>query len=71
MVNVVVTVEDLPGVRAPYWPPGWPVPGRGDVVSLSGYAGPLMVRSVVWRPQGDDTDTRAHVAVVIGPPHPH
>lgn len=71
MVSVVVTVEGLPGVRAPAWPQGWPVPRVGDVVHLWDHPNALEVYAVVWRPQGDDTDTRAHVEVLIGPPHPH
>lgn len=50
------------------WPEGWPVPTEGDTVELPGLVAGLVVRRVVWYPEGDGEDEPSpFVYLVIGP----
>ena len=51
------------------WPRGWPIPREGEAVYLRGLE-PLVVRHVVWYPEGDVLDAAGdqtpNVYLVIG-----
>ena len=67
-LKIKCSVSGVPNLYAIEWPDGWPVPRRGEIVDVASSPNTLYVKTVVWYPEGDDSDDKEPFAyIVLGP----
>lgn len=70
-INVVGVLDDQGRTHPDMeWPEGWPPPQEGQQVYSEALGIYLVVRTVVWYPEGSEESKEPFVYVVIGRPRP-